>query len=928
MTPERWQHVKDALAKALACTDEDRATYLSALESRDHELCRDVEQLLAYSHPAEAFLEEPAVPSGLVSPGTTFGNYEIQSVLGQGGMGAVFLARERTLDRPVALKFLSPELQRQRDARQRFLREARAAAALDHPYICKIFQTGEEDGRPFIAMEYIRGETLKDRMIAQPLSLREVIQIAVEVVEGLEAAHAAHIVHRDLKPSNIMLTAGGHVKVLDFGLAKRLWPGGGGDDDVETGYDTQTGLVQGTIAYMSPEQVRGSKVDARSDIFSLGIMLYEMTTGVHPFGGGVPAETPSLILHQTPAPLATHGRPVPPLLEQVVGRMLAKARDDRYPSAQALRADLERVRKQGEQPDAIAAPIAVGATGRLVDWLATGRRWIVAAALALLTVAGGVWQFGGAGLAPAGDGPLSVVVLPFANVSNDPDNDYVATGVVSAVTTRLHRAGFRVIPAETAGRFNADGDPIEVARAAGVEAVLTGTLQADASGLLLVTATLIDVRSGGILWTGEFQESFDDSTVLFEVQTRIAQGVAAGIGQELTPEAEATLARAESTSGLAYDLYLQGAGYIEEGDQDSVTLAHQYFSQAIQIDPRFPEAHVGLGTAYYQQFWNGWGTAENLSLAERSFHDALAIDPGDMRAMRGLVLVEFQRGNGEGCLTLGQQAARNGLNDIEAVLTAAQGYLMGGLGATAGGLLRRALDLDPLNQTASWLLALNATYTESEDPADADAYLVRFGDDPYVSLMAAILHERLDDIPGARERYDGATRQALDASSDGGFADWYEISALLYAGTFYERIGQADRARALWQRGVALASEALGTNSDNVRMRILRASLYGFLDEDTLFHEEETLARAALRGSTLSQPWDMLYLAAAHGHRGDTGRALEILRDQQRGLLIAPWQIWALAPSVWSDPGSDAMRSAHRARTQALLKQYPLPTGV
>jgi len=915
MTPERWQQVKDALAHAAGVEGAEREAFLASIHARDPDLCREVQELLRYSQPADTFLESPAVP-GVIGPGSAFGVYDIQSALGKGGMGTVFLARERTLDRPVALKFLSPSLQEQDEARQRFLREARHAAALDHPYICKIFQTGEESGRPFIAMEYIRGTTLQDRLAVERLTTRDALQIVLEVAEAPEAAHAAHIVHRDLKPSNIMLTPDGHVKVLDFGLAKRVGPNDGG----ETKFETQTGVVQGTIAYMSPEQVRGLDLDARSDIFSLGIVLYEMLTGTHPFKGDVPAETPSLILRHAPPPLRQHADGAPPVLEGIVNRMLAKAREERYQTVKELRADLARVRDALDRSDSL--PMSGESTGVTRRPWVMSRRTVVVMALLLATIAGawGFWRT----FRPAAD-PLSVVVLPFANVGKDPENDYLASGIAQAVTTRLHRAGLRVIPWTTVERFESDSDPLEVARNLRVSSVLTGTLQAGGTGLL-VTVSLVDGVTGIIEWTAEFQESFDNASAIFAVQTRIAQGVAAGLGQRLTPEAEATLAQAESTNGAAYDLYLQGADYVSQGGEDAIAVAHDLFSRAVQMDPKLVAAHVGLGTASYERFWNGWGTLDDLTSSEASFKAALAIDPKDMRALRGLILVEFQRGNGEACLRLGRQAAQSGALDVETLMAVAQGYELGGLGPPAARVLHRVLDLDPANEAASYYLSLNLQYGQADSPREADEYLARFGSDPYIAAIAAFMHEHQGDVDGARRLYDDTVRGLLPMEE---VANWYQISHLLYAGAFYERHGPAGRASAVWQKGVELTRLALQSDSNNVRMRLLLATFHGLLGEDALFRDEEATALTALALSGLTQPWDMMYLAAAHAHRGDRARAVEILERQLQDLNVASLSVWALiGPERWTSPEIVRWRVALEAKMRASASRYPVPAGL
>ncbi len=271
--------------------------------------------------------------------GQTISHYKITEKLGGGGMGVVYKAEDTRLGRNVALKFLPEELQQDSTAKKRFLREAKSAAALDHPYICKIYEVGEEEGQSFISMEYIPGQTLSQKLTEGPLPLKNALQTAVEVAEALEAAHKNDIVHRDLKPSNIMLTPEGHVKVMDFGLAKRVTPPEGQEEEITTVL-TKQGSTLGTVPYMSPEQVRGQEVDTRSDIFSFGVVLYEMLAGVHPFKKGGQIETANAVLSETAAPLSRYADDISGLLQHTVKKMLAKEPDRRYQLIHEVRTDL------------------------------------------------------------------------------------------------------------------------------------------------------------------------------------------------------------------------------------------------------------------------------------------------------------------------------------------------------------------------------------------------------------------------------------------------------------------------------------------------------------------------------------------------------------------------------------------------------------
>ena len=308
--------------------------------------------------------------------GQTISHYKIIDELGQGGMGEVYLAEDTKLDRKVALKFLPDFMQQDPVAEKRFLREAKSAAALDHPFICNIYEAGVEDGKSFISMEYVQGENLKDKLEQGPLALKDALEMATEIAEALETAHKANIVHRDLKPSNIMLTPDGHVKVMDFGLAKQLFPSKDVDSQEQaiTASLTKTGMTLGTLAYMSPEQLKGAAVDTRSDIFSFGIVLFEMLTSVDPFRKSQPMETASAILKDDPPPLSRYTNEVPPFLERVVGKMLAKEPGQRYQGVHDVATDLQQLLREIAEPAQAGVGSIAANTGEIVVSAAT-RSW-------------------------------------------------------------------------------------------------------------------------------------------------------------------------------------------------------------------------------------------------------------------------------------------------------------------------------------------------------------------------------------------------------------------------------------------------------------------------------------------------------------------------------------------------------------------------
>ncbi len=884
--------------------------------------------------------DRPDSASPPPTAGQRVSQYEIREPLGAGGMGVVFLAQDRTLDRPVALKFLSGELQQDTRARRRFLREAKAAAALDHPYICKIYETGEADGRPFIAMEYVRGETLADRLAGEPLPLNAALRIATEVAEALETAHGEGLVHRDLKPSNIMLTVGGHVKVLDFGLAKRVTPvegveGADPDADAPTASElTEAGTVRGTVAYMSPEQVRGQTVDARSDIFAFGVVLYELLTGRHPFAKDTTLETAAAILNRAPAPLTHHRQDLPDLLENIVSKLLAKAPDDRYQLVHDVRTDLTLLgdladRAQppegaasGAPRSAVQPPAVARPTPRPSTWRT--RSVVASVSLAVLGLAAlGVWWGTGSG-GPGADGEVpSVAVLPLRNLSQDPmESDYLAEGITEAVTTKLVQVGLRVTPWETALRFRESGESAqEIARALNVDTVLLGTFQL-AGERIRASLSLVEAETGLLSWAESFDEPYED---VFDVQTRIAEGVAASLKLELTGEAAMVLAIPASTSVDAYDAYLQGAHLLLDGDQESTEVAFQYFTRAVELDPGLADAHIGLGAVYHERYQNGWGGGVgNLERAEASFEAALELDLGSMRARRGLMQVYFSQGHSEAILLQGQEAGRLGRpDDIEMLLARADAYALSGLHALAIPILRRVIGIDPQNFSAFWLTwSLRNTGQFAETIETGDAFLTLFGDDEQVRLWTANAADGLGDDDLAREHHDHLTQPLMAPSTDPVGVTRAGIAGLLFAGAFYDRAGERDRAEAVWQRGVELVRLKLETDPDSVKMRLFLASFHGFLGEREAFHTEEALALAMAREFDVIL-YELVTLAAAHAVLGNTARAVELLREQvKRGLLrqlvILEW----LSPELPDAPAFDQFREEYDALEERLRERY------
>jgi len=747
--------------------------------------------------------------------------YKISEKIGAGGMGEVFLAHDRTLDRRVALKFLPEKVRTDENARKRFLREAKSAAALDHPYVCKIYEIGELDERgPFIAMEYVRGKTLEKRLASGAMEDDEVRRIASKVCEALETAHAAGIVHRDLKPSNIMLTEDGHVKVMDFGLAKRASSGPATSEEI-----TGEGATLGTVTYMSPEQLRAQPLDARSDIFSFGIVLYEMTARVHPFKKNSAMETAAAILTEAPQPTSSE-------FESVLPKLLAKDPAERFQSIPAVGAALaEPAPKRVSRKRFAAFAVASALLGSLV-WLATS-----------LT----------------SDIPPSVAVLPFENVSVDPlESDYLAQGITRAVTTKLAQAGLQVTPWESARRYaNRVPDTAAVARELNVDSVLMGTFEL-VDDRIVTTLSLVDGDTGLVSWADELSEPFED---IFRVQRRIATGAANSLKRNLTGEQVAVLAEPESLSVDAYDFYLQGAHIMQDGGEEATSVASDYFTRALELDPNLTDAHIGIGAVETDRYYYGWGEWQNLENARASFEAAIRSNRSSMPARSGLCMASFYAGRGGDCLVQAKEAAQYGPEDeVETLLARGRGFTFDGLTQRGAALYRRALRLDPTNAEALAFLTV-ATWGSQESIDIGNRYLQRFGDYAEVQTYMAHSYYMLGDYEGARESYAAAI-----AGSN--------VEAMIYGGMLYSELGDTEGADTIWRSGIGLIESRLEVYPDNPHNRLCLASLYGLVGESDLMRAEEDKA--------LKQPgrssFALYYLAAVYAKLEDWEHAKALIQ--------------------------------------------------
>jgi TolB-like protein/Tfp pilus assembly protein PilF/predicted Ser/Thr protein kinase len=605
----------------------------------------------------------------ILASGTAIAHYTIDKPLGAGTTGVVYVAHDRDLDRTVALKFLAGYLAGDKQWRDRFQREARAMARINHPNIVTIYDIEEHDGRMFIAMEHVEGGSLDDYLTDRRLSVEESLELAIQISDGLAEAHHHGIVHRDIKPSNILVSNRGRAKIVDFGLAASL----------RHDPTSPANAIVGTVNYMSPEQVRSGPMDTRSDLFSLGVVLYRLFTGRPPFAGRTIAEIFEAILERDPIPMTEYAANVPIEVQRIVSKLLSKNLELRYPSADDVRTDLR---------------------------------------FALEAVLTGRAQYAGR----KKDFVRSIAVLPFANLSADKDQEYFCDGMAEEILNALTKVpGLRVAARTSTLPFkNSAEDAREVGRKLHVETLLEGSVRR-AADRFRIAVQLIDVPTGYHLWSERYdQESHD----IFAIQDKIAENVVRALQLILSEDERQTLFKAPTSDALAYDYYLRGRTYFHQGRRQSFQFARQMYLKAVEIDPKYALAHTGIAEcAAFLVHYYGQTKDRYLTEADEASRKALEIDPGLGRAhaARGFTLwlldrfdeakkefetamrldpdrseapyfygrACFQRGEFAQAIKLFEQAARSRENH-EAQYFAAQSYAALGDEASALAAYRKA----------------------------------------------------------------------------------------------------------------------------------------------------------------------------------------------------------------------------------------------
>jgi serine/threonine-protein kinase len=765
-----WTRVKAVFEQALTLQETERTAFLSDACGSDALLRQRVEALLTSHDASDSFLEHAAdAVLGLAPPpddpsGRTAGTYRLLSRIGSGAMGDVYSAHDDKLDRRVAVKLIAKALAGDADRLRRFRQEARAASSLNHPHIVVVHDFGELDGRPFIVTELVEGTTLRERLKEGPLPIQDAVEIGLQLTSALAAAHARDLVHRDIKPENVMVRPDGYVKVLDFGLAKLARA------EADATGITLPGQTAGTPAYMSPEQARAEPLDARTDVFSVGALLYEMVTGRMAFSGGSHAVVFSRILGETPAAATGLNPAVPAELERVIARALEKDRDLRYPGAADLRADLLRLTEHR--------------AGRRIGT----RAWAAAAAIVVALSVAAIYSFrsGGEATPPARSTRAMVAVLPFENLSEDDGQEYFADGLTEELIAQLGQvdpAKLAVIARTSTVRYKETKQTAaQIGRDLGVDYLLEGSVRRGGDRVRVV-AQLVRAAEQTRMWSETYERPVTD---VLNIQREIADHLTRSLSIQLLP-ARTAAAAPPPVNLKSYDKYLLGLHEVGKGTREGGHKAIDYFKQALAADPDNARIHAALAQAYtavntyYSSPREVMPLARDAALralaldpelapahvtlgnvrllfdwdwpaAEREYLRALEINPNAPAAQLGYATYLATLGRFDDAIARVQQAYKFDPLALESRNEALWVYYYSGRMQDTVEQCRKTIELEPAAGLPYAILALaHAHLGQRAEALEAAATAVRLADSPTITTTAASALARLGERAEARQ---------------------------------------------------------------------------------------------------------------------------------------------------------------------------------
>jgi serine/threonine-protein kinase len=852
MSPDRLRQIEEIYHAAVELPADDRVSFLNTRCGDDAELRREVESLLSFDRTSDSLLDSSpdALAAELLSEqeaeivGRQIGRYQVLSLLGKGGMGEVFLAADTSLGRKIALKLLPAHFTTDRERVRRFEKEARAASALNHPNIITIYDVGQVDGLNFIATEFVEGETLRELMQQRALTISEVLDIGVQTAGALAAAHTAGIVHRDIKPANIMVRRDGYIKVLDFGLAKLLATNDPAADSVVSDM-THPGRVMGTVSYMSPEQARGQAVDERADVWTLGVVLYELVTRRLPFEGETSTDCLASIIRSEPLPLSQFVADAPAKLQQIIGKALTKNRDERYQNATELLGDLRSLKQELDLDATAERSEAAKADGNrrtrstegigdihttssaeyIVQQVRRHQRGFLVGVTALVLATAAAGYFIWSRRANAG-AIQSIAVLPLVNASGDPNMEYLSDGISDSLTNNLSQiSGMKVIAKASAFKYKGQQiDPQQVANALGVAAIVTGRVQQQGENLL-ISVELIDARDRTQLWGADYDRRAAD---LLAVQSDISEEITRRLRLRLTPLEQRQINKSETTNPQAYELLLRGRFYRDKAGKENRKKCVDYFQQAIAADPNYALAYAELSRGYRgltnsslmdpkegspkaleaarkalelddnladahlamagikQDLWD-WGAAGD------EFKRAIDLNPGYARGQLSYAYYLSAMGRHEQAIAAASRARE--LDPVSPIVRVVQAWMFFFAGQYDASIdaANQALELEPNQPTAH--LYLGYSYTAKGMYSEAIAKFQHVikdldGDTPSVELSLATAYARA----GRREN---AQEIIKKLQANGSYTSPYELATVSAA------LGDNDQAFDLLEKGYA-----------------------------------------------------------------------------------------------------------------------------